>query len=127
MTSPRSTLFLGPTLRSIKQHNTSASFSARVENIAARYLAITKELTPKLPLADWKAVLEIIKTTSFHQPGDAYLLPLRAKSAHLSSLTYRLEAMKLPELIAIIETGESFLAENPIDDQAIRDHLPLRD
>jgi hypothetical protein len=124
---PRTTIFLGPSLRAIRNNDGGSNFSARLESVAARYQAIIAETLPKnLTIDEWRAIFPIIHGTTFAQPGDAFLLPLRLKAAG-SALAYKLEALKLPELVAIIEAGQNLLGMNPDpSDDAIREHLKAR-
>lgn len=124
---PRTTIFLGPSLRAIRQQTDPGNFSARLEAVAARYQAVIAETLPKtLTVEEWRAIFPVLQATSFAQPGDAFLLPLRLKAAG-SSLAYKLEAMKLPELVAIIEAGQHLLGMHPDpSDDAIREHLKAR-
>lgn len=126
-TTHRTTIFLGPNLRALRGVDPNQAFSARLETLAARYQVVMAELAPKsLTVEDWRAIFPTLQATSFLQPGDAFLLPLRLKATG-GSLAFKLEAMKLPELIAIIEAGQAFLAQHPhpTDDQ-IREHLKAR-
>lgn len=127
-TPPRTTIFLGHSLRSLRAEDPAKNFSARLESAIGRYQAILADLMPKtLSVDDWKALLPILKATTFDQPGDAFLLPLRLKSAGGGTLAYKLEGMKLGELLAIIEAGQAFLANHPTpSDDAIREHLKAR-
>lgn len=129
-TAPRTTIFIGPTLRATRNQAQHANFSARLETITSRYFALMADLLPRsLTVEDWRAILPILQSTSFHQPGDAFLLPLRLKGT-AGTLTFKLEPMKLPELLAIIEAGQAFLAEHPslaeISDDQIRAGLKVR-
>jgi hypothetical protein len=124
--APRSTIVLSPTLKAIRDNGCATTFSGRLDAIATRYQAIIAELAPKLTVEDWRMLLPILASTSFQQPGDAYLLPVRLKATG-SALAYKLEAMKLPELIALIEAGQALINTHPepSDDQ-IREHLKAR-
>jgi len=125
--APRSTVILGPTLRTIRGTDTSGNFSARLEAVASRYQAIIADATPKtLSVEEWRTLFPILQATTFAQPGDAFLLPLRLRAAG-ASLAYKLEAMKLTELLAIIEAGQQFIAIHPDpSDQTIREQLKAR-
>lgn len=124
--APRSTIVLSPALKAIRDNSCVTTFSGRLDAIATRYQAIIAELAPKLTVEEWKAILPILANTSFHQPGDAYLLPVRLKASG-SALAYKLEAMKLPELIALIEVGQAFLSQHPeAGENEIREHLKAR-
>ncbi len=69
-------------------------------------------MIPKsLTIADWRTILPILQSSTFAQPGDVFLITLRLKAAG-SSLGYKLETMKLAELIAIVEAGQTILANH---------------
>lgn len=125
--APRSTVILGPALRDLRRVDAAGNFSARLESVTSRYSAIIADLIPKsLTTEDWRTMFPVLQATTFAQPGDAFLLTLRLKAAG-SSLAYKLETMKLAELIAIVEAGQAFLATHPEpSDEAIREHLKAR-
>lgn len=123
----RTTIFLGPSLKALRDTDPAGNFSSRLEQVAQRYQAMLAESVPKtLSVDDWRTLFPILQTTTFAQPGDAFLLALRLKSAG-SPLAYKLEAMKLAELIAIIELGQALLSLQPEPtDEQIRTELRAR-
>lgn len=119
---PRTTIFLGDHLRELRRRRPD-NFSRALDTLAARYEAVVAELLPRLTTEEWRLLLPVIQSASFDQPGDAYLLPLRLKD---HPIRYKLETMKLPELLAIIEAGQDYLAHGHTQDQLSDDLRPGR-
>jgi hypothetical protein len=113
----RRTITIGPALDAFIQSGGTKgkAVSLRIERLADRYAAMVRDLAPpRLSLTDWELVVQTVNEFELSQAADALILAVRfrqlakAKPAaqEFSSLAYRLENLKLAELLALIDVAE---------------------
>ncbi|KZC39847.1 hypothetical protein RHOFW510R12_00975 [Rhodanobacter sp. FW510-R12] len=99
------------------------TISKRIDRVVARYNALVREAMPRrleLTPAELVLLAELVSKTDLSEPDYAHILPVKlqqtadrgeSKGADAAGLAFRLRALKLGELLAVVDLVEQFLGE----------------
>ncbi|KZC32640.1 MULTISPECIES: hypothetical protein [unclassified Rhodanobacter] len=106
------------------------TISKRLDRVVARYNVLVKESLPRrleLTPAELVLLADLVSATDLAEPDYALILPVKLQQmadrgeshgADAGGLAYRLRALKLGELLAVIDLVEQFIGEVDVVDRA---------
>lgn len=106
------------------------TLSKRIDRVVARYNVLVREALPRrleLTPAELVLLAELVSATDMADPDYALILPVKLQQladrgeshgADVGGLAYRLRALKLGELLAVIDLVEQFCGEVDVVDRA---------
>lgn len=116
------------------------TISKRLDRVVARYNVLVKEALPRrleLTPAELVLLADLVSATDLAEPDYALILPVKLQQmadrgeghgADAGGLAYRLRALKLGELLAVIDLVEQFIGEvDVVDRAAAKSFLGQRD
>lgn len=99
------------------------TISKRIDRVVARYNVLVKEALPRrleLTPAELVLLAELVNATDLAEPDYALILPVKLQQmadrgeghgADAGGLAYRLRALRLSELLAVVDFVELFVGE----------------
>lgn len=130
----RRTLYIGDDLNAMLENGSvaGANPSERINRLAARYAAMVQEMLPqRWSAGDWSLVVQAVGEMTLSKPCDAMVLSvrlkqmakLRAAGSDVSALAYRVDNLRLPELLAVVDVAERIIAAGATQPDAMTEWL----
>jgi len=127
----RRTIYIGDDLNTMLENGSvgGANPSSRINRMAARYATFVQELAPqRWTDGDWQAVITAMQGMTINQPFDAMVLGIRLKQnaklkgadSAVSTLAYRVENLRLSELLAVVDIAERAIAAGATGREVLR-------
>lgn len=126
-------IYIGPPLAAVLEGAEERGKSARINEVAARYLEMRRQETPALAEAEWCAICDVLNGTLLDSTSirllwaeieDAALDGVGQKwGIDLRALAIELKELRYSQLVAIAEVVERFWRTPPSEGQGHREML----